>query len=51
MIFMGPGIPAGRDPSHAATVDFAPTYAKILGIPYPGNLDGKPLSAVSGSSR
>lgn len=46
MIFMGPGVPAGRDPSHAATIDFAPTYAKILGIPYPKDLDGHPLSAV-----
>lgn len=49
MIFMGPGIPAGRDPSHAATVDFAPTFAKILGIPYPGDLDGRALPGVSGN--
>lgn len=49
MIFMGPGIPAGRDPSHAATIDFAPTYAKILGIPFPADLDGRPLAAVSGN--
>jgi predicted AlkP superfamily pyrophosphatase or phosphodiesterase len=47
MIFMGPGIPAGRDPSHAATVDFAPTVARILGIPMPTDLDGHPLTAVS----
>ena len=47
MIFMGPGIPAGRDPSRATTIDFAPTYAKILGISFPGDLDGKPLEAVS----
>jgi Uncharacterized proteins of the AP superfamily len=49
MIFMGPGISSGRDPSHAATIDFAPTVAKILGIPFPGDLDGKPLAAVSGN--
>jgi arylsulfatase A-like enzyme len=48
MIFMGPGITAGRDPSHAATVDFAPTYAKMLGIPFPNDLDGRPLTAISG---
>ena len=49
MIFMGPGIPAGRDASHAATIDFAPTTAKILGIPFPRDLDGKLLAAVSGN--
>lgn len=47
MIFMGPGIPSGRDPSHAATVDFAPTVSAILGIPYPQDLDGRVLSAVA----
>lgn len=46
MIFMGPGIPAGRDSSRAATVDFAPTAATMLGIPFPKDLDGKVLSAV-----
>jgi arylsulfatase A-like enzyme len=46
MIFMGPGIPAGRDSSRAATVDFAPTFSAILGIPYPHDLDGKVLSGV-----
>ena len=43
MIFMGPGIKAGRDPSRAATVDFAPTFASLLGIQYPRDLDGKVL--------
>jgi len=46
MIFMGGGIPAGKDPSRAATVDMAPTFAAMLGIPYPKDLDGKVLSAV-----
>jgi arylsulfatase A-like enzyme len=44
MIFMGPGISAGRDPSRAATVDFAPTFSALLGIPYPADLDGQVLS-------
>lgn len=48
MIFMGPGIPKGRDSSHAATVDFAPTFSRILGIPFPNDLDGHPLTAVTG---
>ena len=43
MIFMGPGITPSRDPSRAATVDFAPTFASLLGIPYPRDLDGKVL--------
>lgn len=46
MIFMGPGITAGRDASRARTLDFAPTFAAILGIPYPDDLDGKPLPAI-----
>jgi predicted AlkP superfamily pyrophosphatase or phosphodiesterase len=46
MIFMGPGIAAGRDTSRAETVDFAPTAATWLRIPFPADLDGKVLSAV-----
>lgn len=41
--WMGPGITSRRDPSKAATVDFAPTAAWLLGIPYPKDLDGKVL--------
>ncbi len=44
MVFMGPGIPAGRDDQRAATVDFAPTLARLLGIPYPRDLDGRVLA-------
>ncbi|MGH7564790.1 MAG: alkaline phosphatase family protein [Gemmatimonadota bacterium] len=46
MIFMGPDIPPGRDPARVSTVDFAPTLARILGIPYPDDLDGAPLQGV-----
>jgi Uncharacterized proteins of the AP superfamily len=46
MIFMGPGIKPGRDGALARTIDFAPTFAAILGIPFPTDLDGKPLAAV-----
>lgn len=45
MIFMGPGIRAGRDTTRAETVDFAPTAAAILGIPAPKDLDGKVLNS------
>ncbi|MGH7570767.1 MAG: alkaline phosphatase family protein [Gemmatimonadota bacterium] len=48
MVFLGPGIPPGRDPARASTVDFAPTLARILGIPYPDDLDGAPLEGVVG---
>jgi predicted AlkP superfamily pyrophosphatase or phosphodiesterase len=48
-IWMGPGISAGSDPSKAATVDFAPTMAAILGIKYPSDLDGHPLFAARGT--
>jgi arylsulfatase A-like enzyme len=43
LIFMGPGILPGQDSSRAATVDFAPTAASLLGIPYPRDLDGRVL--------
>lgn len=51
MIFMGPGIRAGHDTTRASTVDFAPTFAEMLRIPYPKDLDGKVLRAVSAVSR
>jgi predicted AlkP superfamily pyrophosphatase or phosphodiesterase len=44
MVFMGAGIPAGRDPQRVATVDFAPTLARLLGVPYPRDVDGRALS-------
>ncbi len=46
MIFMGPGISRANDTSRAATVDFAPTAAAILGIPTPSDLDGRVLPGV-----
>jgi predicted AlkP superfamily pyrophosphatase or phosphodiesterase len=46
LLFMGPGIAAGRDTTRAATVDFAPTLARLLGVPFPAAVDGHPLSAV-----
>ncbi|HET6616463.1 MAG TPA: alkaline phosphatase family protein [Gemmatimonadota bacterium] len=48
MIFMGPGIPPGRDATRASTTDFAPTLARLLGIPYPEDVDGSPLAGVNG---
>jgi hypothetical protein len=48
MIFMGAGIKPGRDDTRAATVDFAPTLARLLGVRAPGDLDGHPLTGVTG---
>lgn len=44
LIFLGPGISPARDSSRAATVDFAPTVASLLGIAYPRDLDGRVLT-------
>jgi predicted AlkP superfamily pyrophosphatase or phosphodiesterase len=44
MIFMGPGISAARIDSRASTVDFAPTLARLIGVRFPQDLDGRPLS-------
>ena len=46
LIWMGPGIVSRSDPSKAATVDFAPTAAWLLGIPYPKDLDGRVLAGI-----
>jgi arylsulfatase A-like enzyme len=47
MIFLGPGIVPGGDPTRASTIDFAPTLARLLAIPYPDDLDGAPLKVES----
>jgi predicted AlkP superfamily pyrophosphatase or phosphodiesterase len=47
LLFMGPGMPAGRDSTRAATVDFAPTLARVVGVPVPPDVDGHPLEAVA----
>jgi arylsulfatase A-like enzyme len=44
LIFMGPGIRAGRIDGRASTVDLAPTLARVIGVSYPRDLDGRPLS-------
>jgi predicted AlkP superfamily pyrophosphatase or phosphodiesterase len=48
LVFMGPGIAPGRDAARAATVDFAPTLARVLRVPFPTDLDGHPLAGVAG---
>jgi predicted AlkP superfamily pyrophosphatase or phosphodiesterase len=46
VLFMGPGIAAGRDSARAATVDVAPTLAHLLGVAAPAELDGKVLDVA-----
>jgi predicted AlkP superfamily pyrophosphatase or phosphodiesterase len=48
MMFMGAGITAGRDTTRASTTDFAPTLARLLRVPVPGDLDGRALADVVG---
>lgn len=49
MVFMGPGITPGLDPSTGVyTVDFAPTLARLIGVEVPDDLDGKALVGVVG---
>jgi predicted AlkP superfamily pyrophosphatase or phosphodiesterase len=43
ILFMGSGIIAGRDDRRVSTVDFAPTVARLIGVPAPGGLDGRAL--------
>jgi predicted AlkP superfamily pyrophosphatase or phosphodiesterase len=43
LIFMGPGVRPGRDGARAATVDFAPTLARLLGLVPPADVDGRVL--------
>jgi hypothetical protein len=47
LLFMGAGVPAGRDTTRAATVDFAPTLARLLGVPVTGAVDGRALIGVA----
>ena len=52
IVFMGPGIVPGLDPSAGVeTVDVAPTLAALLGIEAPDDLDGEVLVGVVGSPR
>jgi hypothetical protein len=43
LVFMGPGIDAGRFDEVTATVDMAPTLASLIGVQTPADLDGRVL--------
>ncbi len=43
IVFMGAGVKAGRSDERVATVDIAPTLARLAGVPFPDTLDGRVL--------
>lgn len=43
IVFMGAGVTDGRSDERVATVDIAPTIARLAGVPFPDNLDGRVL--------
>jgi predicted AlkP superfamily pyrophosphatase or phosphodiesterase len=43
LIVMGPGIEGGRSSESVKPLDLAPTLAELAGIPFPDDLDGRPL--------
>lgn len=46
LIFMGAGVRSGSSAERAATVDAAPTLARLAGIPAPNDLDGRVLESA-----
>jgi len=50
LVFFGPGVAPGRVRGDAATVDIAPTLAKLLGVETPPDLDGRVLDVGSPGS-
>jgi len=48
LIFRGPGVPAGVSDEPVRIVDVAPTLARLAGLPFPDDLDGKPLLGSEG---
>lgn len=50
LVLMGPGIPAGTVEDSVRPLDLAPTLAEIAGVPFPDDLDGKPLDTTGKGS-
>ena len=46
LIFLGDHISPASDSTPVATVDLAPTFARMIEVPFPGDLDGHPLTSV-----
>lgn len=45
-IVLAPGVAPGSTAAQTASVDVAPTTASLLGVPYPGDVDGADRSAL-----
>lgn len=48
LVLFGAGIPAGASTDPVSSNDVAPTLARILGVPFPGDLEGVPRGAGEG---
>jgi predicted AlkP superfamily pyrophosphatase or phosphodiesterase len=46
VIFLGAGVEPGVSAERVATVDVAPTLARLAGVATPDDLDGRPITAV-----
>jgi len=51
MVFNGPGVAAGRKLKDVKIIDFAPTLARLLGIPMPKDATGRVLEEAFSNSR
>ncbi|MCS7082762.1 MAG: alkaline phosphatase family protein [Bacteroidetes bacterium] len=47
IVFWGAGVRPGRVAEPVYTVDIAPTVARLLGIPYPDTVSGRPLDVAN----
>jgi predicted AlkP superfamily pyrophosphatase or phosphodiesterase len=48
LVFLGAGVAAGTSSERVATVDVAPTLARLAGVPIPDDLDGRVIPEVGG---
>jgi predicted AlkP superfamily pyrophosphatase or phosphodiesterase len=46
LVFLGAGVRPGRSSERTATVDAAPTLARLAGVPAPDDLDGRVLESA-----
>jgi arylsulfatase A-like enzyme len=46
LVATGPAFRTGAVPRHAELLDIAPTVLRLLGIPVPGDMDGRVLTEI-----
>ncbi|MEI6503889.1 MAG: hypothetical protein WCP21_22990, partial [Armatimonadota bacterium] len=49
LVVAGPGTPVGTVPEGVSIQDLAPTFLALLGVPAPGELDGRVLTELVGA--